>query len=84
MLINTGKAIIYMTNCQCYSEDQAELELMNKVSALNYPILKSHITIPILAEHINGFAEQNGVLFLMIGDEMISLTNNYSHPEFGN
>jgi len=38
----------------------------------------------LLAEHINGFAEQSGVLFLLIENKMASLTNNYSHPEFSN
>ena len=78
------KTIIYLTDCQCYTEEQAELHLKDKVSALNYPILIAHITKPRLAEHIEGFAEQNGVLFLMIGNEMVSVTNNYSHPEFSN
>jgi hypothetical protein len=78
------RSIIYLTDCQCYTEEQAELHLKDKVSALNFPILKAHITKPVFAEHIEGFAEQNGVLFLMIGDEMVSVTNNYSHPEFSN
>lgn len=79
-----GKSIIYLTDCQCYTEEQAELQLKDKVSALNYPILIAHNTKPMLAGHINGFAEQNGVLFLMIDNEMVSATNNYSHPEFSN
>jgi len=78
------KTIIYFTDCQCYTETQAELRLKDKVSALIYPILIEHITKPILAGHIKGFAEQNGVLFLMIDNEMVSVTNNYSHPEFSN
>ncbi len=78
------KTIIYLTECQCYTEEQAELHLKDKVSAINYPILITHITKPMLAMHINGFAEQNGVLFLMIDNEMVSVTNNYSHPEFSN
>lgn len=78
------KTIIYFTDCQCYTETQAELRLKDKVSTLIYPILIEHITKPILAGHINGFAEQNGVLFLMINNEMVSVTNNYSHPEFSN
>jgi len=78
------KTIIYLTDCQCYTEEQAELQLKDKVSALNYPILIAHITKPVLAKRINGFAEQNGVLFLMFGNEMVSVTNNYSHPEFSN
>ena len=56
----------------------------DKVSVLNYDILKSYITEPSLAEHIRGFEEQNGILFLLIGDEMVSITNNYSHPTFAN
>lgn len=79
-----GKSVIYFTDCQCYSEEQAEMQLKDKVSALNYPILKAHVTKPVLAEQIDGFTEQNGVLFLMIGYEMVSVTNNYSHPEFSN
>lgn len=78
------KTIIYFTDCQCYTETQAELRLKDKVSALIYPILIEHITIPTLAGHINGFAEQNGVLFLMIDNEMVSVTHNYSHSEFSN
>lgn len=78
------KTIIYLTDCQCYTEEQAELYFKDKVSALNYPILIAHITKPWLADNIKGFAEQNGVLFLMIGNEMVSVTNNYNHPEFGN
>jgi hypothetical protein len=79
-----GKSVIYFTDCQCYTEEQAELKLKDKVSALNYPIIKAFITKPILAHLIEGFAEQNGVLFLMIGDEMVSVTNNFNHPEFSN
>ena len=78
------KTIIYLTECQCYTEEQAELQLKHKVSVLNYPILVAHITKPVLAQNIEGFARQNGVLFLMIGNEMVSVTNNYSHPEFSN
>lgn len=78
------KTIIYLTECKCYTEEQADLQLKDKVSALNYPILIAHITKPMFANRINGFAEQNGVLFLMIDDEMVSVTNNYSHPEFSN
>lgn len=78
------KTIIYLTEYQCYKEEQAELYIKDKVSALNYPILKAHITKPVLAQNIEGFAEQNGVLFLMIEDEMFSVTNNYNYPEFGN
>jgi len=76
------KTIIYLTDCQCYTKEQAELQLKDKVSALNYPILKAHITNQMLAKCINGFAEQNGVLFLMIGNEMASVTNNYRHSNF--
>ena len=75
---------IHITNCQCYTDEQAEQELRDKVSVLNYPILIKHITEQSLARHINGFAEQDGVLFLMIGDEMVSIANNYSHPTFSN
>jgi len=78
------KTIIYLTDCLCYTDEQAELKLKDKVSALNYPILKEHITKPVLASHIKGFAGKNGVLFLMIGDEMVSVTNNFNHPKFSN
>ena len=78
------KKNVYMTNCQYYTHEQAEEELRDKVSVLNYPILKDHITEPSLAEHIGGFTEQDGVLFLLIGDEMVSIANNYSHPTFSN
>lgn len=78
------KTIIYTTDCQCYTEELAEKHLRNKVSVLNYPILKAHLTDPLLAMFINGFAEQNGVLFLMIGDEMVSVGNNFSYPAFSN
>jgi len=78
------KTIIYLTDCQCYTEEQAELQFRDKVSVLNYPILIEHITKPMTANIIKGFAEQNGVLFLMIGNKMVSVTNNYRHPEFSN
>ena len=78
------KTIIYTTDCQCYTEEQAEKHFRNKLSMLNYPILKAHLTDPLFAMLINGFAEQNGVLFLMIGDEMVSVTNNFSYPAFSN
>jgi hypothetical protein len=75
---------IHITNCQYYTNEQAEQELKDKVSVLNYDILRKHITEPSLAEHIRGFEEQSGVLFLLIGDEMVSVTDNHSHPVFGN
>ena len=61
------KTIIYFTDCQCYTETQAELRLKDKVSALIYPILIEHITKPILAGHIKGFAEQNGMDLIVVG-----------------
>lgn len=78
------KTIIYFTDYQCFTEEQAELQFRDKVSVLNYPILVEHITKPMFANIIEGFAEQNGVLFLRIGNEMVSVTNNFRHPEFSN
>lgn len=68
------KEIIYTTNCLCFTEAQAAQYLKNKVSSLNYEILVAHLCNPELARKVEGFSEQNHVLFLKVGGEMISIT----------
>ncbi len=70
------KEKMYITNCLCYNEAQAEQYLKKKVSSLNYETLVAHLCKPELARKVEGFSEQNGVLFLKVGGEMISITQS--------
>lgn len=68
--------VFYVTNYQFFTEAQAEQNFKNKISELSYEILIGHLCEPELATYIEGFTEQNGVLFVKVGEEMISITKS--------
>ena len=72
------------TNFKCFTTEQAKGDFKEKVSRLNWYVLLSHICNPDLAPSIEGFEEQNGVLFLNVDNEMISVTKNLNNPRFSN
>lgn len=78
------KEKIYITNCMCFTEEQAEQYFRDKVSVLNYEILVANICQPLLSMLIEGFCEQNGVLFIKVGEEMVSVNHNFLNPRFSN
>jgi hypothetical protein len=68
---------IYITNNNIYTEQEAQ-HFKNLLSPSNYEALISHLCDPDLALYIEGFTEQDGVLFLQVNGEMISVTEYQS------
>lgn len=60
---------LYVTNGRCYTVEEAEKELRNKVSEENWATLLSNIIRPDRAWAIDGFLEDDGELYLWLGDE---------------
>jgi hypothetical protein len=69
-----NKQIIYMTNQKCYTSEELKA-FKATVSNSNMDILLANLTEPLLARFIEGFTEQNGILFFSVGGEMISVTH---------
>lgn len=58
------------TNFKCFSREKAEKQFMEKVSPWNWEALLENLTTPEEAERISGFTELDGLLFLLIDDEL--------------
>jgi len=65
---------IYLTNGKTFTLKEFATEFKNLVHPYNYEQLEAHLCEPTLAPIVEGFAEQNGVLFLVMNSEMISVT----------
>jgi predicted nucleic acid-binding protein len=74
--------VLYITCFQCFTKEEVEKYFSNYVSETNLDILKAHICHSELSKDIEGFTEQNGILFLLIKGEMVSVNHNPSHPTF--
>jgi len=76
-----GNNNIYMTNRHCYSLSEAQEILRHELSERNWSTLISNITDSYSASRIDGFTEIDGILFLLMDDDLIGAALNLSNPD---
>ena len=68
--------LICLTECNCFTKDYVDRILRSTVSESNYEILEDFISIPELAEFIQGYSEFDGKLHFLIKGNWVTVAHN--------
>lgn len=74
---------IYLTEKKVYTPEEVVDYFSGKISDKNMEVLVAHLCMEDLSHQVESVTEQNGVLFLNIGEGFFSIDYSEKHPKYG-